>query len=114
MKVTNPANAIQGSFESASNVSKAAAIDPCWIPSGAMSATKDRVDPKQAIMIFNSSSSVAYVKMGMKDTDVSTAPTGPADSIPIPAGTTLKISTGPNNWIRGSSTTLFLYKASQE
>jgi hypothetical protein len=67
-----------------------------------------RVGSGAPIMCFNSAGAVAYVSFGVQGL---AAPTGPTNGIPVPAGQSIMLNSGDQEWIRSSAATVYGYQA---
>lgn len=81
-----------------------------WSPIGALS-TAVKVGQATPVMLYNNSSSVAYVTFG---TSTVVAGTTPATAIPLLPNSTTVFSTGPNDYVIASASTVFGYVADQD
>ncbi len=104
-KVTDPARIAQMTYSEDEQVNNQAESGLAWSPIGAIGTAK-KVDEATPVMLFNGGGAVAFVKFG---DSAMTAPVTAADGIPVPAGETLIVNSGKNEYVRASAATVFAY-----
>lgn len=105
-KVANPGSIQQATFDDEAGVLRVAESGLDLVAIGAL-GTAIRVGSGCPIMVFNSAGAIAYVAFGVQGMS---APTGPANGIPIQAGEKFMINSGSLEWIRASASTVYGYK----
>jgi len=104
-KITDPGRIHQMTYSEDEQTLNASETGLSWAPIGAINTAK-KVEEATAVMLFNGAGAVAFVKFGDKDV---TAPASAADGIPVPAGQTLIVNSGKNEYVRASAATVFAY-----
>lgn len=108
-KITGASKRDELTYSPNSKVMKHAEGGLDWKPLGS-AATALRVEDGTPTLIYNSSSSVAYVTFG--DNTVA-APTSPATGIPIAANEKFVMNSGSSAFVRGSSASIFVYQPAE-
>jgi hypothetical protein len=106
-RVTDPGSILQSQYSDESQVIRGAEAGLNWKPLGAL-GSKAQVGKARAILLYNSSASVAFVAFG--DNTVA-APATAAAGIPILPNDTFICNSGLDQWIIASSASVFGYTA---
>lgn len=106
-RITGPARIAQNVYSDASQVQRTANAGLAIKPMGELSAAK-RVGKAATIVVYNSGNHTAYVGFG--DQSIS-APSTPADGIPVLAGEKVSLNSGDDEWVRASSNSIYGYNA---
>jgi hypothetical protein len=104
-RITPISTAVQQSYSDHAGVFKVSEAGLYLKPIGALNAAV-LVGQSANIAIFNSDSAVQYVAFGAAAMG---APSSAANGIPVPAGSWLRLSSGPNDYVRSSSANVFGY-----
>lgn len=109
-KLTDVWKIIQAAFSDDAQVERASESGLSWQPMGA-AANAVKVGSSTPVMVFNSAGSIAYVAFGAA---AMAAPSAPANGIPVPAGATIIVNSGDNEYVRASAATVFVYASEPE
>lgn len=109
-QIVPPSTQVQETYSAEAKAQRQAEAGLYWTPMGALNAAK-RGEQGQSIMVFNTDTSVHYVRTGAAAV---AAPTGGTDGIPVMAESFLIISLGPDEFLRSDSALVFGYKASNK
>jgi hypothetical protein len=109
-RVTSTSEITQKTFSDSAWVLKTAQSGLSLQPIGPLNNAV-RVGDHQPVVVFNSGATVAYVKFGPQSVS---APTGPADGIPIQPNEKYEVNSGNNEFIRSDSADVYGYASDNE
>lgn len=105
-RIADPGTVIQSVFADLAAAIRMAESGLDLTAVGALNAAV-RIGMNTPILVYNSDSSVHYIKFGVQAV---TAPTNASNGIPVLANSTIMLNSGAQAWVRSDSALVFGYK----